>query len=104
MARTIVWFSAGAASAIAAKLVHAQAGDDRADIVVARIFIPSEHEDNDRFSAQCERWFNHPIVRLRSFPNKIRVKCLYYSFANCFRPRSTSRAKPILTLPMLRHF
>lgn len=32
----------------------------------ARIVIPSEHEDNDRFAADCEHWFDAPIINLRS--------------------------------------
>lgn len=35
-------------------------------VVVARIYLASEHPDNDRFAADCERWFGVPIVLLRS--------------------------------------
>lgn len=64
MARVVCWFSAGAASAVAAKLALQQ--HDRENVVIARVVIPSEHTDNDRFAADCQRWFNHPIVELRS--------------------------------------
>lgn len=56
--RIIAWFSCGAASAVATKLcpealpVYCETG--------------SEHADNGRFFADCERWFGRPIVRLRS--------------------------------------
>ena len=58
MARTLAWFSAGAASAVAAHLTP--------EAVVAYIDPGSEHPDNGRFLADCERWLERPIVRLRS--------------------------------------
>lgn len=62
MNRIVCWFSCGAASAVATKLALAQfAGRE---IVVARIIVREEHEDNDRFAADCERWFGVPIVNL----------------------------------------
>jgi len=60
--RHIAWFSCGAASAVAAKLVLAQ----QPDALVVRIVIDNEHPDNDRFTADCERWYGREIVRLRS--------------------------------------
>lgn len=36
------------------------------EVVVARIVIPSEHEDNERFAADCEKWIGQPIINLRS--------------------------------------
>lgn len=60
----VSWFSAGAASAVATKLLLAQRRNE--EVVIARIDIPSEHEDNSRFAADCERWFGQPIVTLRS--------------------------------------
>jgi hypothetical protein len=62
--RVVAWFSAGAASAVAAKLALCRYTD--AEVVIARCVIPSEHEDNDRFAADCERWFGQPIRNLRS--------------------------------------
>lgn len=64
MARVVCWFSAGAASAVAAKLALQQ--HDRENVVIARIPLTSEHPDNDRFAADCQRWFNHPIIELKS--------------------------------------
>lgn len=60
--RTVCWFSAGAASAIATKLVLRN--DPAA--VVAYCETGSEHPDNERFIADCVRWFNAPVERLRS--------------------------------------
>lgn len=62
MARTVCWFSAGAASAIATKLVLR----DVPDAVVAYCETKAEHPDNERFRADCVRWFNAPIERLKS--------------------------------------
>jgi hypothetical protein len=61
--RTIVWWSAGAASATAARL----ALDDNPETVVAYCDTSAtEHPDNLRFLADCERWYGNPILRLRS--------------------------------------
>jgi len=62
MARVLVWFSAGAASAVAAKLALRRDGE----VVIAYTDPGSEHPDNERFIADCERWFGRPVVRLRS--------------------------------------
>lgn len=61
--RILCHFSCGAASAVATKLAIAKYGHDRVDIV--RAFIVEEHEDNERFQRDCERWLNHPITVLR---------------------------------------
>jgi 3'-phosphoadenosine 5'-phosphosulfate sulfotransferase (PAPS reductase)/FAD synthetase len=63
MSRTVVWFSAGAASAVAAKLTLAQA---EGEVVICYTDPGSEHPDNERFIQDCERWFGQPVVRLRS--------------------------------------
>jgi hypothetical protein len=61
--RIVSQFSCGAASAVATKLVLADYPPER--VVILRAWIKEEHEDNDRFSADCERWFGHPIIVLR---------------------------------------
>lgn len=61
--RTVVRFSAGAASAIAAKLTIAQ---NPPNLVIAYTDPGSEHPDNERFLNECEKWFGHPIIRLKS--------------------------------------
>lgn len=61
--RIVSHFSCGAASAVATKLVLGEY--PREEIVIFRAWIKEEHEDNDRFSADCERWFGHPVTVLR---------------------------------------
>lgn len=61
--RVIAWFSCGATSAVATKLALAKWGDR---VVIARIILKGEHEDNDRFAADCEAWFGRPITNLSS--------------------------------------
>ena len=61
--RIVCWFSCGAASAVATKLaITENAG--RVPLIVARCVVREEHTDNDRFAADCERWFGVPIVNL----------------------------------------
>ena len=61
--RQLLWFSAGAASAVAAKLVLAE---NHPNVVVAYVDTGAEHEDNKRFIADCEKWFDTSIVMLKS--------------------------------------
>ncbi len=61
-ARIVCWFSCGAASAVATKLTLAQFKDR--EVVVARCVVREEHPDNDRFAADCEKWFGQRIVNL----------------------------------------
>jgi len=61
--RRLIHFSCGAASAVATKLALAQHG--HAGIVIVNAYIADEHSDNDRFRAECERWFDHPVTVLR---------------------------------------
>jgi hypothetical protein len=60
VSRVLCWFSCGAASAVATKLTLAQ----YPDAVVVRCIVKEEHPDNDRFAADCERWFGVPIVNI----------------------------------------
>ena len=60
--KVVSWFSAGAASAVACKMLLTKGHD----ITVARIVIDNEHPDNNRFAADCAKWFGRPIVELRS--------------------------------------
>ena len=66
MTRLLIWFSAGAASAVAAKLAVRQAKLRGAEVVIAYTNPGSEHPDSERFLAECERWIGYPVVRLRS--------------------------------------
>jgi 3'-phosphoadenosine 5'-phosphosulfate sulfotransferase (PAPS reductase)/FAD synthetase len=63
--RVVLWFSCGAASAVAAKLaLKKYAGTN--EVVIAYIDVGSEHPDNERFLSECSEWFGHPITRLKS--------------------------------------
>jgi len=63
MKRIVCWFSCGAASAVATKLaITENAG--KLPLVVARCIVREEHTDNDRFAADCEKWFGVPITNL----------------------------------------
>lgn len=64
--RIVIWFSCGAASAVAAKLVL-QSNDGRKagrEIVIARNWIAEEHHDNDRFQYEVSDWLGHPIIHV----------------------------------------
>jgi len=61
MSRTVAWFSCGAASAVATKLVLAEG-----PATIAYCDPGSEHEDNVRFRADCEAWFGQPVEVLKS--------------------------------------
>lgn len=64
MSRIVCRFSCGAASAVATKLAIAKYGRER--VVITYCDPGSEHPDNPRFLADCERWFGHPITVLKS--------------------------------------
>jgi hypothetical protein len=36
------------------------------EVAIVRCIVQNEHPDNDRFAADCERWFDHPIIEIRS--------------------------------------
>jgi 3'-phosphoadenosine 5'-phosphosulfate sulfotransferase (PAPS reductase)/FAD synthetase len=63
MSRVVVWFSAGAASAVAWKLAVAEYGDS---VIAAYTDPGSEHPDNQRFIADCEKWVGSEVIRLKS--------------------------------------
>jgi hypothetical protein len=63
--RIVSWFSCGTASAVTAKLVLARYASTH-EVVVARCVVPEEHPDNERFAVDCEAWFDHPVVNLKS--------------------------------------
>ena len=60
-ARVLAWFSCGDASAVACALTL----KEHPDAIIARIIVPDEHEDSDRFTTDCERWYGRSIVRLQ---------------------------------------
>jgi hypothetical protein len=59
--QTVVWFSCGVTSAVAAKLALAEWPDAE----VCRYVIESEHPDNDRFAADVSSWLGKSITELR---------------------------------------
>lgn len=63
--RVVCWWSAGVCSAVAARMALDQAGGR--EVVIAYCDTSgTEHPDNLRFLADCERWYGQSIVRLRS--------------------------------------
>jgi hypothetical protein len=62
--RRVVWFSCGAASAVAAKLAVEQYG--AACEVVYCDTMATEHPDNARFFVDVERWIGRSITVIRS--------------------------------------
>lgn len=60
--RTVIWFSHGAASAVAAKLTL----QEDSDAIPVLCATNSEHPDNERFMLDCQRWFNRAVTRLSS--------------------------------------
>lgn len=63
--RVICWFSCGDASAVATALALKKYRPKH-EVVVARIVIPEEHADNDRFADDCARWFGCEMIPLQS--------------------------------------
>lgn len=66
----VVWFSCGAASAIAAKKTIEKYGGKN-KIIIANIPVHEEHEDNKRFLKDVSKWLNYPILKVtnKDFPN-----------------------------------
>lgn len=62
MSRHIIWWSAGAASTVAAK-IHLRTNPDA---VLVYCDTRSEHPDNERFRRDVERWLDKEIVVLAS--------------------------------------
>lgn len=58
MSRVVSWFSCGAASAVATKLMPPD--------VIAYCETGSEDVDNGRFLLDCVRWFNQEVTHLKS--------------------------------------
>jgi hypothetical protein len=63
MARTIAWFSSGAASAV---MSWRAVNEDRGVQIVQCDLGASEDEDNRRFTAECEQWFGVAITHIKS--------------------------------------
>lgn len=65
-----VWFSCGAASAVAAKKTIEKYGSSH-EIMIVNNPIKEEHEDNRRFLKDISEWLQHPIIEAKNkdFPN-----------------------------------
>jgi len=63
--RIVSWFSAGAASAVATRLVIAD-HHYGPEVVPAYCETHAEHRDNERFIADCEQWFGRNVTRISS--------------------------------------
>lgn len=68
--RILVWFSCGAASAVAAKETL-RIFPDREVLIICCDTRPSEHPDNYRFSADVERWLGRPILFIRNYQYEV---------------------------------
>jgi len=62
--RRVVWFSCGAASAVAARLTLEKHKED-VEVVYCDT-MASEHEDNQRFFDDVQEWLGQPITRIKS--------------------------------------
>lgn len=63
--RYLIWFSAGVASAVAAKITLKELKAEDG-VVIAYCDTGSEHPDNIRFIKDCEKWLNYPVNILKS--------------------------------------
>ncbi len=63
--RVVVWFSCGAASAVAARLAIEKYGTDRVSVVYCDT-MADEHPDNQRFFDDVQQWLGVPIERIQS--------------------------------------
>jgi hypothetical protein len=63
--RVLVWFSCGAASAVAGSLALADYGPERTELVYCDVSA-SEHPDNARFMRDVERWLGKTVTVIRS--------------------------------------
>lgn len=58
----VVWFSCGAASAVAAYLTLKKYGD-RCNVRLVNQPVAEEDDDNRRFAADVSEWLGHPIIK-----------------------------------------
>lgn len=63
--KIVVWFSCGAASAVAAKKTLEKYGQSH-EIYIVNCFVKEEDLDNQRFLNDVEKWLKHPIERMVS--------------------------------------
>lgn len=63
--KIVVWFSCGAASAVAAKLTIDKYGQDN-EVIILNNPIKDEHDDNQRFLRDVESWLGVKIEHISS--------------------------------------
>jgi 3'-phosphoadenosine 5'-phosphosulfate sulfotransferase (PAPS reductase)/FAD synthetase len=71
--KVISWFSCGASSAVATKILLR--GNNNIEIV--NVNPGSEHPDNQRFLKDCEKWFNQKIITIKSEKYKNVIDVIY---------------------------
>ena len=81
--RYVSWFSCGAASAIATKIMLAERS-----IEIVYCLVKEEHEDNLRFLKDCEKWFGQEIIILEN--ETYQGSCFNVFEKNYFRTPSGS--------------
>ena len=65
MKRVVMWFSCGAASAVAAKMTIAKyKNNPDFKLIIAYCKVIEESPDNERFLKECETWFGYPVTIL----------------------------------------
>lgn len=64
MSRVVVWFSCGAASAVASKLAIEKYGHENVCVAYCDMTL-DEDPDNVRFRADVARWLDHPVTLQR---------------------------------------
>ena len=57
-----VWFSCGAASAVAAKKIIEKYGQNN-NVIIVNNPVVNEHKDNERFLKDCETWLGQKIIK-----------------------------------------
>lgn len=60
--RVLSWFSCGAASAVATKVVI----ESGRNVIPVYCETGSENKDNERFLSDCEKWFGEKVHRIKS--------------------------------------
>jgi 3'-phosphoadenosine 5'-phosphosulfate sulfotransferase (PAPS reductase)/FAD synthetase len=60
----IAWFSCGITSAVACKMAIEMYGKD--NVTLYYIHIDTAHQDNERFIADCEKWYDKKIKIVKS--------------------------------------
>ena len=60
--RIVSWFSCGAASAVATKLIL----QEEEPVTIAYCYVKEEHDDNMRFLRDCEKWFGQEVIILKN--------------------------------------